>query len=203
MQFELSKRLSQNQDLYICDGFPIPICHIKRYGKSKNELISKGAVGYCASKDLTYLWFKGHLVITQEGAPVAFDFAPASIDERDLVPELTIGLIGMLLADKGYIRPQLKEDLLAQNLDLQTPLRKNMKDERPKATVSLMMNIRRKIETVIGPFAERFQIQSIKAKDLWYLSVKIGRQILTHMVCFFLNQSQNPENPLATELRIQ
>jgi len=32
--------LSTDQDLYLFDGFPIPICHIKRYKRSKTELRS-------------------------------------------------------------------------------------------------------------------------------------------------------------------
>jgi hypothetical protein len=51
----------------------------------------------------------------------------------------------MLIADKGLFRPELSEVLARQNLDLQTPLRKNMKDLRPKETVSLMINVRRKV----------------------------------------------------------
>ena len=94
---------------------------------------------------------------------MAYELAAANIDERDILPEITQNRKGMILADKGLIRPELKDYLASQNLDLQTPLRKNMQDARPKETVSLMMNIRRKIETVIGQLVERFHIQSIKA----------------------------------------
>jgi hypothetical protein len=80
-----------------------------------------------------------------------------------MVPEIAKNLRGMLLADKGLLRPELKADLEKQGLDLQTPYRKNMIDSRPKETVSMMMNIRRKVETVIGQLVERFHIQSIKA----------------------------------------
>ncbi len=100
------------------------------------------------------------------------------------------------------IRPELKTSLAAQHLDLQTPLRKNMYDSRPKEIVSTMMNIRRKVETVIGQLVERFQVQSIKAKDLWHLCAKVGRKILAHTICFMFNKIENPENPLALELLI-
>ena len=75
-----------------------------------------------------------------------------------------------------------------------------MQDSRPKETVSLMMNMRRKIETVIGQLVERFNIQSIRGKDLWHLCTKVTRKILAHSVAFMFNQIQNPEKPLALEL---
>jgi hypothetical protein len=203
LQEFISKNLSAEHDLFLCDGFPIPICHIKRYKRSQTALRYLGATGYCAAKDEKYFGFKGHILITQHGATVSYEIAPANVDERDMVPELTTGLSGMLLADKGLIRPELKAVLAKQNLDLQTPLRSNMKDSRPKETVSLMMNIRRKVETVIGQLTERFQIQCIKAKDLWHFCSKIGKKILAHTVCFMFNQTENPDKPLALEFLIK
>jgi hypothetical protein len=191
--------LSADQDLYLSDGFPIPICHIKRYKRSRTELRCYGSTGYCAAKDEKYFGFKGHLLVTQYGAPVAYELAAANIDERDILPEITQNRKGMILADKGLIRPELKDYLASQNLNLQTPLRKNMQDARPKETISLMMNIRRKIETVIGQLVERFHIQSIKAKDLWHLCSKVTRKILAHSIAFMFNQIQNPDQPLALE----
>ena len=94
-------------------------------------------------------------------------------------------------------------DLAKHHLNLQTPLRKNMKDTRPKETVSIMMNIRRKVETVISQLTERFQIQRIQAKSLWHLCAKIGRKILAHTMCFMFNQRENPDKPLALELLIK
>ena len=117
--------------------------------------------------------------------------AAANIDERDIVPEITGNLSGMLLTDKGLIRPELKAGLSKQDLDLQTPLRKNMLDSRPRKIVSKMMNIRRKVKTVIGQLVGRFNIQSIKAKDLRHLRAKIGRKILAHTVCFMFNKAIN------------
>jgi hypothetical protein len=203
LQQAVSDTLSFDQDLYICDGFPIPLCHIKRYKRSKTELRCHGSTGYCAAKDERYFGFKGHIMITQHGNAVAYELAAANIDERDIVPEITTKLRGMLLADKGLIRPELKAGLAKQGLDLQTPYRKNMTDQRPKETVSIMMNMRRKVETVIGQLVERFNIQSIKAKDLWHLCAKVGRKILSHTLCFMFNKIVNPEKPLSLELLLR
>lgn len=199
IQKTLSHNLGADQDLFLFDGFPIPICHIKRYKRSTSSLRSEGRVGYCAAKDEKYFGFKGHLLITQQGVAQELEIAPANVDERDILPELTHSVTGTIIADKGLIRPQLKAELTFKGVNLQTPLRANMKDNRPKSFVSALMNIRRKIETVIGQLVERFHIQSIRAKDLWHLQVKISRKILAHTVCFMINQTINPENPLALE----
>lgn len=64
--------------------------------------------------------------------------------------EITQGLKGLLIGDKGYIRPSLKEELAKQELDLQTPLRRNRQNPRPKAAVNQLMKARRLVETVLG-----------------------------------------------------
>jgi len=56
-------------------------------------------------------------------------FTGANIDERDVCPELVERIKGLLLGDKGFIRPELQDLLEEQDLYLQTPLRGNMKDE--------------------------------------------------------------------------
>lgn len=58
----------------------------------------------------------------------------------------------------------------SQGIDLQTPLRKNMRDDRPKEFVKRLLNARLKIETVIGQLSTQFNIQKVRAKGLWHLS---------------------------------
>jgi hypothetical protein len=138
-------------------------------------------------------------LISHHGVTKGFSIAPANIDERDVLPEVVEGLRGDVIADKGLIRPELTQELFEQGLELHTPLRKNMKDPRPKAFVYKIMNVRRKVETVIGQLVERFKIQAIRARDDWHLRAKIGRKILAHTTCFFINQCVNPEAPLQLE----
>lgn len=189
-QKEMVQRLSPDNDLYLFDGIPLPTCNPKRMSRS-NHFYGTGGFGYCAAKDKKYFGFKGHAVVNPQGLILNFTFAPANIDERDVLPELVTKYKGMLIADKGLIRPELTDLLASQDLNLQTPLRKNMKDPRPKSVVYQMMNVRRLIETVFGQLTDRFNIQSIRAKDLWHLTAKIGRKLLAHTVAFFFAGSLN------------
>jgi len=131
--------------------------------------------------------------------------APAKEDERDLLVEIVNEwkIDGDVLADRGLLSAPLKQELQQKALYLHTPLRDNMKDDRPKAFVNQIMDIRRKVETVIGQLTERFRIQCIRAKDLWHLRIKVARKFLAHTVCFMINQKLNPDEPLQLELLVR
>jgi Transposase DDE domain len=191
----LSNILSNNKDLFLFDGFPIPICNPKRF-TSRNPFSGIGAFGFCAAKDEHYFGFKGHIIITSCGITKACAVAPANIDERDMLLEISEGLTGDIIADKGLIRPELTQNLANRALYLHTPLRDNMYDSRPKEFINKIMNIRRLVETVIGQLTDRFKIQAIKAKDMWHLMAKIKRKILAHTVCIAINKIINPNNYL-------
>jgi hypothetical protein len=197
----LSAEASKDRDLYLFDGFPIPVCHIKRYKRSKNKLISEGSVGYCAAKDEHYFGFKGHIMITMDGVAKSYEIAQANIDEREILKELSRAAPGDVIADKGLLGIEFKDELQKLGSNLHTPLRSNMQETRPEQFLSQLMNIRRKVETVIGQLVDRFNIQSIKAKDLWHLMVKASRKILAHTVCFIINKNiTSPDQPLKLDL---
>lgn len=115
-----------------------------------------------------------------------------------MAPEITQNIYGLLGGDKGYLRPELKKYYECQGIDLQTPFRKNMTDFRPKEAMRILMKARRKIETVIGQLTDRFHIQKVRAKDLWHLTHRIGRKILSHTICIILNKNLGNE-PLQLE----
>ena len=196
----IQEKLSQAfaGDLALFDGFPIPTCHIKRYKKSR-LFKGEGTVGYCASKEEYYFGFSGNLMISSGGGIIGFALTPSNVDERDVLPEVVGKFKGRLLADKGLIRQHLSEILTKPGIDLQTSFRKNMQDSRPKSFIRWVVSTRRLVETVIGQLTDRFNIQRIRAKDLWHLGAKIGRKLLAHSVCLKINGDLNPHMPLQIE----
>jgi hypothetical protein len=178
--------------IHLVDGFPMPVC---KYARASGTRCFKGEAGfsYCAAKDEKYYGFEGHVLISFEGIICGYTFTAANVDERDVLPEIVTGLQGLLIADKGYIRPNLKQELEQQGIDLQTPLRKNMQDLRSKAFVSQLMSSRRLVETVIGQLAERFHIEKVRARDTWHLANRFIRKLLAHtMGCFLGRLMGNP-----------
>lgn len=195
------RNMFTQDNIHFIDGFPIPVCHYARARRHKN-FRADATFSYCAAKQEKYYGFKGHLVINLSGMITDCTFAPANCDERDVAPELTQGILGLLGGDKGYLRPELSEYYWYQGIDLQVPFRINMKDSRPKQVMKTLMNARRKIETVIGQLTERFNIQKVWARDLWHLTHRIGRKILAHTLCTILNKQLGNE-PLQLELLIK
>lgn len=62
----------------------------------------QGEAGYhCVAKDEKYDGFEGHIIINSQGIIPCFTFADASVDERDEVQDLTDGISGLWIGDKG------------------------------------------------------------------------------------------------------
>jgi IS5 family transposase len=182
----------------MADGFPIPLCHFKRAGFSR-LFEGNAAYGYCASKDEKYYGFKGNIMINSQGIISALTVTPANIDERESLWELTQDIKGLLLADKGLIGHAYHQALKEQTgVNLQTPSRCNMQDDRGKDANRWLTSTRRLVETVIGQLTERFHIQKVRARDLWHLTSRMARKILAHTLAVWVNVKQG-NKPLQFE----
>lgn len=200
---KLAKKLGAFSDpLHMSDGFPMPVCHFKRAYFS-NVFRGEAAYSHCASKDEKYYGFKGNLLISSEGVITDLTVTAANIDERDSLWELLKEIYGMVIADKGLIGSDYQEQLRQYTgIDLQTAVRSNMEEHRSKGFIKWLVSTRRLVETVIGQLTERFNIEKIRTRKLWYLTNRIARKILSHTVCVFINKS-NENPPLQFELLIR
>lgn len=188
IQKYLAQKLGAVKDpVHMVDGFPMPVCKITRAAQSRC-FQGEASYGYCAAKDEKYYGFEGHIMVNADGIICGYTFASANIDERDVLQDITHGIKGLLIGDKGFIRPFLKQELSEQEIDLQTPLRKNMEDPRPKTVVKQLMKVRRLVETVIGQLTDRFNIEKVRARDCWHLANRFIRKLLAHTIGVFLNK---------------
>ena len=69
-----------------------------------------------------------------------------------------------------------------------------MKETRSDSTIKWLISTRRLVETVIGQLTERFHIEKVWARKLWYLTNRIARKVLAHTIGMFVNQQLG--NPL-------
>jgi hypothetical protein len=174
--------------VHLIDGFPVPVCHFRRAHFSQ-VFRGEATFGYCASKQQTYYGFKAMVLTSGEGVIQDIALFAAHVDERDALVDMDLSAIqGMLLGDKGFIRPILKEDLVRQGIDLHTPLRSNMKENRPRGFMRQAAHARRLVETVIGQLCERFEIERNRARDLWHLVSRLYRKVAAHTLCVLLNR---------------
>ena len=90
---------------------------------------------------------------------------PANIDEREMLDASAMS--GLLFADKGLISADLADQLAGRGVDLTTPPRANMKDDRPPWLIRQAMRLRRGIETAFGRLVEDFGVLRNKGRDFW------------------------------------
>ena len=153
------------------DGCPLPVCVSTRAPRCR--LFPEVADwGDCAAKNQYYYGLHGHLLITFDGVITGCTVTPASGDEREALWELTEGVRGLVMGDKGF-GAFLQADLATVGIDLQTPLPANMTDPRPPWAIRQLTSARRLAETVIGPLAEQFHFEKIRARDVWHLTSRI------------------------------
>jgi hypothetical protein len=186
----LATLIDPKDKLRIIDGFPLPVCNFRRAYFAK-AFKGSAAYGFCASKNLTYYGLKGHLLVDACGVIVDMTVTAANIDEREAFFDLVHHIPAKVLGDKGYIlRETRKQDLHDMGIQLETPLRDNMKETRPAPYLRWLGKTRRIIETVIGQLSERLHIEKIRARDLWHLTNRIGRKLLSHTVAHVIARAQ-------------
>ena len=83
-----------------------------------------------------------------------------------------------LFADKGLISADLTDQLAGRGVDLTTPLRANMKDDRPPWLIRQAMRLRRGIETAC--LVEDFGVLRNKGRDFWRWSARFLRKVLAY-----------------------
>lgn len=150
---------------------------------------------------MRYYGLKGYPLIDQQDAILDCEVAPANIDEREMLLLQQEYAAANVLGDKGYLcKEAMKEEFNLAGIALHTLLRSNMKATGPKAEVQSLNNRRRLMETVIGQLAERFQIEKVRARDLWHLTVRIGRKLLAHIINCLINSAEG--KPILQFVRI-
>lgn len=188
MQQRLAAQLGASSDqVHLIDGLPIPVCEFRRAHFCRS-FPGEASYGYCAAKAKTYYGFRGHLNITASGVITDFALTAAATDEREALWDTVAQIRGLLIGDKGYLQAELKSQLLTECIDLQTPLRDNMPEERSADWLRVLKRVRRLVETVIGQLAGRFTFEKVWARDLWHLSSRLNRKLLAHTVCLWLNR---------------
>ena len=164
----------------------MPVCKLARAARSQ-VFKPEAAYGYCAAKDEYYYGLKGHVLIDLRGTITAMTVTAANCDERDAAYDMLGVIEGLLIGDKGYIRPHFKADCEALGIDLQTPVRKNMDESRPGWFLRLLQRVRKRAETVISQLEQRFGLAIMRARDPWHLTNRVARKILAHTFAVSLN----------------
>lgn len=102
------------------------------------------------------------------------------------------------LGDRGYggADPQRGQGLARAGMTLLAPFKKASSDPDPRRS-RVLGRLRQAIEPLIGQLATRFHAQRTWARDLWHLTSRLGRKLLSHTVAILLNwRAGNPPQRL-------
>ena len=183
----LRDRILHDPALSFVDSVPVPVCRFGRaYGCSRFR--GEAAFGYDAGSKATIYGFRHHLRVCWPGIVVACQMAPATVHDRDLVPELVEGGTGQVLGDRNSWDPKLTAALEPAGIAVAAPFKKRATDPDPERSTTIT-RVRWRIETVAAQLAERFHLKRVWARDAWHLTSRTLRKVLSHTVAVFLCQA--------------
>ena len=186
-----------DDEVFIVDSFPIPLCDFKRAPASTSPLKcadgtgTLATYGKCVTKGLgTFLGFRGSVITTAYGLPVDFAIATANTDDREVLPLLCErGTYPIILGDKGYISEKLEADLLrTYNVCLLPTRRKNQKAQYPPRFRKQHAKLRRRIETTISQLTHQFNVSRIRARGHWGFRTRLSNKFGGFTLGVFLNK---------------
>jgi Transposase DDE domain len=194
---KLVRRIDHDGKLSLVDSFAVPVCSFAKAPRCKG-FAGVAAYGYDAMARGGFYGFRAHLRVCWPGVIVEGTLAPADVHDRwvaegDLLAGVEEG--SLVVGDTNYHSPLLAEDLARYGVDLLAPQRPNKKRERHPWPAWLTA-VRRRIETVGSQLARRYRLGRVWARDLWHLTSRWMRKILSHSCCVWLCQQAGFSSPL-------
>ncbi len=181
----LLRRIACDPTLWIIDSFPMPVCRLARAYRCR-VLAEKATYGYDEMAKQTFYGLRSHLQVIWPGVVVESERAPANVRDLSVAPSLTSEAQGFGLADRNYWSPRLFAELAEAGTRLMTPKKQGAS---PHWSRNLTQK-RRRIETVIGQFVERFQTKRVWALRRWHLCNRWLRKRFSHTLAVLLCQQQ-------------
>ena len=172
---------------FIIDSFPLKVCKFGRAHFCKTFRCDGADYGKCPSKKETYFGYKVHAMITLEGFITTFEITPASVDDREILRDLTDGRSDItILGDKGYVGEHLLEEQKEQGICLMSLKRSNSKRNWPNSVKQLIFRLRRRVETVFSQLSEQLNAERVLAKSFQGLCTRLVNKILAHNLCMVM-----------------
>ncbi|MBO7642252.1 MAG: transposase [Alphaproteobacteria bacterium] len=88
-----------------------------------------------------------------------------NVDDRLVVPQMTVNMKGFLFADKGYISKDLFLRLMARGLKIITGIKRSMKNILMSFEEKILLRKRSLVETVFDYLKNKFMLE-----HFWYRS---------------------------------
>lgn len=191
----LADMMNEDENVFIIDSIPVPICKIAREKSSKicrEKFETSPDKGYSAVNKAYYYGYKLHMITSVNGVFHSMDLSKASVhDSRYLNDVKNSGLSNCtLVGDKGYLSKAYQIDLFSSaKIELKTPMRSNQENKNAMAPV--FRKVRKRIETLFAQLCDQFMLKRNYAKSIAGLSVRITNKIAAITALQFLNKQNN------------
>ena len=187
----MQSRCPPGNGIAFIDSTPLRVCEnirIPRHKTFKTEAErGKTSTGW-------FYGFKLHLLIDDCGHILSFRITRGNVDDRKPIPEMLKNFIGKVFGDRGYISQKLTELLAADNVELITTLKKNMKPRVLAAFDKLLLRKRSIIETVNDQLKNIFDLEHSRHRSLTNYMVNIIASLVAYSY-----QSKKPSLNLRRE----
>jgi hypothetical protein len=175
----------------ICDSMPLPACLFARAYRC-HRFRGEAAFGKDMLLRQTFYGFRVHVRVCWPGVITRFSVAPANAHELSMLPEIAEFTSGIVIGDRNYHSTKTIEELATMGVELVAPYPSKKRDPAPRRS-ALLSRFRYRIDTVFSQLTERYSIKRVWARDVWHLTSRLVRKVLSHTVAFLLNhQVGNP-----------
>lgn len=185
----LLARVGGDEKISLVDSFAVPVTGFAKAPRHRS-FAGTASVGYDAMARAAFYGFDAHLRVAWPGVIAEASLAPANEHDRWVAEhDLLDGVAGgsFVVGDTGYWSPALREALAGFGVSLIAPKKTNKKRER-HPWPRWLTNTRRRVETVISQLVGRYGAKRVRARDLWHLTSRWLRKVLSHTCCVFLCQ---------------
>jgi len=163
MCIDLNTRRSGDVGLAFVDATSLMVCHNRRIHSHK---VLKAVARRGKTSISGFYGFKLHLVVNDRGELLAFRITPGPVDDWEPVPELTQGLTGKLIGDRGYISSKLFHVLWERGLHWVTKIQRNMHNKLMPLVDKLLLPKRTIIETINDQIKNIQQIAHTRRRSM-------------------------------------
>jgi hypothetical protein len=185
----LLERTEHDEGLSLVDSFAVRVCSFAKAPRHKS-FAGIASRGFDAITRAVFFGFDAHLRVAWPGVIVRASLAPANehdrwVAEYDLLAGAKEGTL--VVGDTDYWSPVLRESLARYGVSLIAPKKTNKRREK-HPWPAWLTNLRRRVETVASQLVERYGAKRVRARDLWHVSSRWFRKILSHTCCVHLCQ---------------
>jgi hypothetical protein len=164
---------------------PLPACLFVRAYRC-HRFKGEAAFGKDTLLKQTFYGFRMHVRVCWPGLITRISVAPANAHELSVLPEIVEGTSGLIVGERNYHSPKTRQELAGMGVELLAPYSSKRGDPAPKKSAYLS-RLRYRIDTVFSQLVGRYCVKRVWARDLWHLTSRLLRKVLSHTVAFLFN----------------